>query len=267
METRAGKGDRPVALITGASSGIGEAFARRLAADRYDLIIVARREERLSALAGELAREHGISNEVLVADLTTEDGIAAAESACEHTRNLKLVVNNAGFSGYMPFAELTNDQIEALITIHVRAVTRLTHSAVKTMLAHDGGAVLNIASLLTMSGSLAPDPLPYRAVYAASKSFITTFSRVLAKELEQSSVRIHVCLPGVVETEFHGGRKRGMEMKADDVVKAALLAIERNETVCMPPVQDAGLFDTLVQTEQSIFRSARTPDLAPRYRD
>ncbi|HXW76956.1 MAG TPA: SDR family NAD(P)-dependent oxidoreductase, partial [Candidatus Eremiobacteraceae bacterium] len=232
--------------MTGASSGIGEAFARRLAADGFDFILVARRQQRLATLGAELAKAHGIRAEVLVADLTTEDGIASVEAACARTPSLKLAINNAGFGGYAPFVELSTSQIEALVAIHVRAVARITHAAARTMLAHGGGDVVNIASLLAMSGSLPSDPLPKRAIYAGAKSFITTFSRVLAKELEATKVRIHVCLPGVVESEFHGGHVFGPEMKADDVVSAVLASMSMGETVCLPPVEDPALFDQLV---------------------
>jgi uncharacterized protein len=257
---------RPVALITGASSGIGEAFARRLARDGFDCVLVARRKERLDALARELKQRHDAASEVVIADLTTDAGIETVERACAGAKNLKMAVNNAGFSGYKPFLELIASEIEALIAIHVRAVARVTHAAAKTMLENDGGDVVNIASLLAMSGSLPPDPLPARVIYAASKSFITTFSRLLAKELEKTLVRIHVCLPGVVESEFHVGRSFGPQMKADDVVTAALAAVRRNESVCMPPVEDAALFDSFVQSELAMFRSARAAELAPRYR-
>jgi short-subunit dehydrogenase len=125
--------------------------------------------------------------------------------------------------------------------------------------------VLNIASLLALSGSLPPDPLPYRAVYAGAKSFIAVFSRVLAKELEGTPVSIHVCLPGIVESEFHGSRSIG-GMSAADVVRAAMASIARKETVCIPPLEDPAMFETLAQAERAIFPSARSQKLAERYR-
>jgi short-subunit dehydrogenase len=227
--------------------------------------LVARRRDRLEELAARLKADHGTSTYVLVADLTTADGIDAVGQACTEATTLKFVVNNAGFGGYGPFLEISKSTIDALIAIHVTAVAQITNAAVSSMSQRDGGVVLNIASLLAFSGSLPPDPLPYRAVYAGAKSFITIFSRTLAKELAQSKIKLHVCLPGLVDTEFHGERSLGPAMSADDVVTAAMTAIQRNETVCIPTLRDLIEFESLVQAEQAMVKTARNRQLAERY--
>src|SRR5205807_9331414 len=117
-------------------------------------------------------------------------------------RALNLLVNNAGFGSYGPFPELSVSAINSLIAIHVAAVSRLTHAAVRSMRERGAGAIVNIASLLALSGAMPPRPLPYRSVYAGAKAFILTFTQALAAELANTPVRLQVCLPGLVATEF-----------------------------------------------------------------
>jgi uncharacterized protein len=151
---------RPLAVITGASSGIGAAYAERLAIDGYDLILVARRRERLVALAEKLRRT-GAEAEPLAADLTDADALSQLELQVTNDR-LALLVNNAGFGGYRRFVDVEPRIIDELIGIHVRAIARLTRAALPGMVRRGNGAVVNVSSILALSGSLAPDPLPYR---------------------------------------------------------------------------------------------------------
>jgi len=155
------RGDRPRALITGASAGIGQAFAERLARDGYDLVLVARRRARLEALAQRLRGEGGGAADVVVADLTAPAGLRAVEARAAADEALTLLVNNAGFAGYMPFIDLPADRAEELIRLHVVAVTRLTRAALPGLVARGRGAVVNVASMLAFSATVpASVPLP-----------------------------------------------------------------------------------------------------------
>jgi len=262
---------RPVALITGASSGIGAAYAERLARDGYDLILVARRRNRLEALAEQLRRETGAGAEPLVADLVDANGLSQLEARVARDERLALLVNNAGFGGYRPFVEVEPKVIDELIGVHVRAVARLTRSALPGMVRRGKGAVVNIASLLALSGALPPNPLPYRAVYAGAKAFILAFTEALSGELAESGVRVQACLPGLVDTEYHAlvGRdpsKMPPMMKAADVVAASLVALTRGEIVCVPGLDDAALLENLANARRTVMMSANKPTLGQRYR-
>jgi uncharacterized protein len=142
---------------------------------------------------------------VLAADITDPGGLRSAEETIAATPDLGLLVNNAGFAGYGPFAGLDPTVADALIGVHVTAPTRLTRAALLAMLDPGRGAVINIASLLAFSGSLPPRPMPFRATYAAAKAYLVTFTCALAGELAGTGVRVQVCGPGVVATEFHQG--------------------------------------------------------------
>ncbi len=268
---------RPVARtawITGASAGIGAAFAERLAGDGYDLVLVARRRDRLEALAEKLRRQAGVRVEVVDADLTDMRALTDIEARLAKDETLSLLVNNAGFGRYHPFSSLDPNVIDELIDIHVRAVARLTRAALPGMIHRGGGGIINIGSLLALSGTLPPNPLPYRATYAAAKSFMLTFTQALAGELEGTGVRVEVCLPGRVDTEFH--TLQGIDtsqlppmMSAQDVVAAALAGLTQGEVVCVPALADTALLDRLADSELAVFRASALgqpkPMLAKRY--
>jgi short-subunit dehydrogenase len=260
---------RPIALITGASSGIGLAYARRLAVDGHDLVVVARREDRLRSLAKDLAA-HGATTEVLVADLATTDGTSAVEKRCA-AGDLALVINNAGVSRYKPFVELEPAAIDELTRLHVVGPTRIARAALAPMVARGSGALINVASLLSLSGTLPPGQLPFRAVYASCKAYLLLLSQQLAHEVGGKGVRVQVVLPGIVATEFHddmGAARSALPpgMKADDVVTASLSALAAGEVVCIPPLADPAAFEAVGKAQLGVFPSARSTELAARYR-
>jgi uncharacterized protein len=260
---------RRLALITGASSGIGAAYAQRLARDGYDLILVARRRERLEALADKL-RETGVQAEPLAADLTDPDALSQLELRVADDR-LALLVNNAGFGGYRRFVDVEPRVIAELINIHVRAIARLTRAALPGMVRRGKGAIVNVSSILALSGRLPPDPLPCRAVYAGAKAFILAFTEALSGELLESGVQVQACLPGLVDTEYHAlvGRdpsKMPPMMRPADVVAASLAALAAREVVCLPGLEDATLFERLCDARREVMVSAGKPTLAERYR-
>ncbi|HVV50830.1 MAG TPA: SDR family NAD(P)-dependent oxidoreductase [Polyangia bacterium] len=260
---------RPLALVTGASAGIGQSFARQLAAAGHDLIVVARRRERLEALAGELAAAHQAKVEVLVADLGTETGVGAV-AARAASAPLELLVNNAGFGGYRRFVELDPKVADGLLSVHVRAVVQVTRAALPGMVERKRGGVINVASLLALSGPVTEPFFPQRAVYAGAKAFLLTFTQVLANELAGSGVRVQVCLPGVVATEFH--EVQGMDlskaprMAPDDVARAALAGLRLGEVVCVPGMEDTTPLERMTEAQRAALGNARATAPASRYR-
>jgi uncharacterized protein len=261
---------RAKALVTGASAGIGQSFAERLARDGHDLIVVARRKERLDALAQRLRKEHGAKVEVLVADLATLEGVDAvvARAAAEP---LDLLINNAGFGGYRPFVEIDPKVADELISVHVRAVVQVTRAALPAMIKRESGGIVNVASLLALSGSVpSGNFLPFRAVYAGAKAFLLTFTQVLAGELAATKVRVQVCLPGIVNTEFHEVQgfdtsKMPPRMSADDVARASLAALTRGEVVCVPALEDVSALQKVDEAQRAVMAVATKPTIASRY--
>jgi short-subunit dehydrogenase len=263
---------RPLALVTGASSGIGRALAGLLARDGYDLIVVARRRDRLEALAAELASAAGAAVEVAAADLTEAVDVALVTARVAAETRLSLLVNNAGFSGYGPFAELDPDVMRRAIAIHVTTPATLIRAALPAMIARGAGAIVNVSSLLSLSGPLRIG-MAGRATYAGAKSFQLVFIQALAAELEGTGVRAMVCLPGMVESEFHGSRplagRPGMPplMSSEDCARAIVAGLALGEVVCVPGLDDAAaVFDQLRDLQQATLAGGnRSGRLAARY--
>ena len=262
---------RPIALVTGASAGIGQSFAEQLARSGHDLIVVARRRDRLEALAQRLAAEHKAHVDVMVADLATTSGVDAV-AARAAAAPLDLIVNNAGFGGYRRFVDLDPKVADELLSVHIRAIVQVTRAALPGMVQRDGGGIVNVASLLALSGSALPGNfMPQRAVYAGAKAFLLTFTQILASELAGTKVRVQVCLPGIVKTEFHEVQgfdtsKMPPRMDPNDVARASLAALARGEVVCVPALEDASALQRIDEAQRAVMAVATTPTLAARYR-
>jgi short-subunit dehydrogenase len=264
--------ERPHALVTGASSGIGAAFAERLARDGHDLILVARRRDRLEALAQRLRENEHVRVEVMAADLTQPDDLHAVEERVVQDKALAMLVNNAGFGGYMPFIQLERARAQEIISLQVLALTRLTHAALPGMIERGGGAIINLSSRLAFSGSMGSGQLPKRATYVASKAFVNAFCQLLQSELEGTGVQVQALCPGVVQTEFHervgidpGRYPAAIVMQPEDVVTASLAGLKLGETICVPGLEDASLLAQIQEGERRLFEMSRTGSLASRY--
>src|ERR1700674_5486174 len=178
MTSTANSTGRPLALITGASAGIGRAYAERLASDGYDLIVVARRAERLDELKRQLESAHGVFVQPLVADLSTESGRRAVDAVATQPR-LEVVVDSAALAYYMPFLDLPLDEAEELVNLNVLAPVQMIHAVLPGMVERGKGAVVSFASLLAFSATSENPQMPKRAVYAAGKAFLLAFFKLL----------------------------------------------------------------------------------------
>jgi len=222
----------PTALVTGASAGLGAAFVRRLARDRFDVVLVARDRARLDAVAKELAA-YGVATEVLPADLATEDGIAAVEERLSRDdAPVDLLVNNAGFGHRGRFLDVGVGDELTMVTVHVDAVLRLTSAAVRGMVARGHGGVVNVASVAAF--------FP-RGTYGASKAWVVSFSEAIRQDLAGSGVRVMALCPGFTHTEFHdragmdmSGIPASMWLDAEEVVDAALRDLRAGKAVSVP---------------------------------
>jgi len=228
---------RPVALITGASAGLGAEFARALAARGADLILTARREERLVALARDLDARHGTRTEVVAADLATDAGVAAVEARIAATPKLDWLINNAGYGVPGRFHSAAIRDLDRMHRLHVLAPLHLTHAALRGMVARDCGAIVNVSSVISFL------PVAGSAGYAASKSWLHVLSELIYLELRssRSGVRIQSLCPGYTITEFHDVISMNRALIPDFlwldarfVVRESLAAVERNELLVIP---------------------------------
>jgi uncharacterized protein len=258
-----------LALVTGASSGIGRVFVRRLAREGYDVVLVARRRERLEDVAREI-ESSGRKAEIIVADLASPEGLASAEERARKGE-ITMLVNNAGFQKYMPFAELDPDSAEAQIRVHVTAVVRLSRAALPGMIARNAGAIVNVSSMLAFSAGLDLPFLPKRVTYAASKAFVNAFSETLAGELAGTGVKVQALCPGVVRTEFHDVdgkpllRPNVPIMEPEDVVEASLAALALGDVICSPALGDRSLLEREREARHAVFGAGRGSERASRY--
>jgi uncharacterized protein len=224
--------DRPVALVTGASAGIGFAFAQALAERGYDLIVTARRRERLEELAAGVRAKHaGIRIEIIVADLA--EATAPAQIAAETARlgmKVELLVNNAGFGTHGYFESIAPAREQEEIALNVAALVALTHAYVPAMLERGRGGVINVAS------TAAFQPVPWMSVYGATKAFVRSFSEALHEEVHARGVRVLALCPGPTATEFFDiaiAPPRGPIRTVQDVVATGLRAYDKGVPVAI----------------------------------
>ncbi|GLP77865.1 dehydrogenase [Mycobacterium antarcticum] len=245
---------RPVALITGPTSGLGMGFARRYALDGYDLVLVARDVERLERLAAELHDEAGVDVEVLAADLAVAaDRAKVADRLAEGVR---VLVNNAGFGTSGEFWSADLEALQSQLDVNVTAVMHLTRAALPPMLAARAGTVINVASVAGL--------LPGRgSTYSASKAWVISFSEGLANGLDGTGVGVHALCPGFVRTEFH--ERAGIDMEGTpsllwlevaDVVRDCLADVAKGQIVIVPGVQYKVLTTAGRMVPRSLVRAA-----------
>ena len=254
----------PAVLVTGASSGIGAAYADRFAHRGHDLVLVARDETRMRALASRLEQEAQVTIDVLKADLTSPADLARVESRLRDDERIGVLVNNAGVAAHGSFAAPDLDSIENLIRLNVTALTRLTGAVTPRFLRQGGGAIINIASVL----ALAPEfPL---GAYGASKAYVLALSQNLHSELGARGVYVQAVLPAATRTEIweRSGRDvngLGAVMDVGEMVDAALVGFDRREAVTLPSLPDARQWEAFEAARRAMLPNFANAHAAERY--
>jgi len=256
-----------VAVITGASAGIGAVYADRLARRGYDLILVARNRGRLEALRQRLTRETGRTVEVIVADLNERKDVRRVEEVLRRDASITLLVNNAGVGATAPLLDADVDKMEDMIALNVTALTRLTYAAVPGFVARAGGTIINIASIV----AVAPETL--NGVYGGTKAFVLALSQSLRQELADKGVRVQAVLPGATASEFWNVAGTPVEnlpasivMSAEDMVDAALAGLDQGEFVTIPALPDAADWDAFEAARRALGPNLSRSTPARRYR-
>ncbi len=252
-------------LITGASSGIGAAYADRFARRGHDLVLVARDRDRMESAASRLRAATGVAIDVVPADLTAPTELAAVEARLRDDARIGVLVNNAGAALKGGFAGADLDAMEQLIRLNVIAVTRLAGAVAPRFLAEGRGAIVNIASVV----ALAPELMP--GIYAATKSYVLTFSQSLQSELGPRGIYVQAVLPAATRTEIF--QRSGIPadsipgmMAVEELVDAALVGFDRGEAITIPPLPEIGQWENYAAARKAMTPNFRQEHPAARYR-
>lgn len=234
------------ALVTGASSGIGATYAGRLAKRGHDLVLVARDQGRLDALAKKLSSEYGVAAEAFPADLSIRDDVRKVEERLRADGSITLLVNNAGIGPKGPLLADDIDYLDRMIALNVTAVNRLAVAAAQAFVARKQGAIINIASAVAIVPEL------FNGTYSGTKTFVLGLTQSLAQELDGKGVRLQAVLPGLTRTELFdrvGGSfdhlDPNMVMEVGDLVDAALSGFDQGELVTIPSLADKAAWEAL----------------------
>lgn len=254
-----------VAVVTGASSGIGAVYADRLAKRGYDLILVARNEERLKTVARQIRSETGREVKVLPADLNDRSDLAKIEAVLRDDKTITMLVNNAGIGSVASILDIDDDKINSMIGVNVTALTRLTHAVAPSFVARGGGTIINIASVVGIAAEM------LNGVYSASKSYVITFGHSLQKDLADKGVRVQTVLPGATATEFwdvagYAAQKTSpITMSAEDAVDAALAGLDNGELVTIPGLHEGDAWTDWEAARRELSKKFGNAKPAPRY--
>ncbi|HVJ55346.1 MAG TPA: SDR family oxidoreductase [Aliidongia sp.] len=258
--------DRKIAVVTGVSSGIGAVYADRLAKRGYDLVLVARRFDRLEALADKIKKTHGVNVEALQADLEKDSDVAKVEHLLSTNPAVRVLVNNAGLARLKPLEQSSLQESLAQIALNVTALTRLTHAVLPALRKLNDGVIINIASVLGIHAWSAS------AVYSGTKGFVLNFTRGLQDELANTGVKVQLVNPASTATEIWDNSgipltalEQGTIMTTENMVDAALAGLDMGENITWPSVADATLWDKYDQARSTLFAATQTGKPAPRY--
>jgi len=255
-----------LAVVTGASSGIGAIYADRRARRGYDLLLVARNRERMQDLAAKLTRETGSKVEILAADLAKGNDLAKLEQILREDSRVTLLVNNAGVGATAPLLNSDIADMSRMIALNVEAPTRLTYAVVPAFVKRGAGVIINIASVV----AVAPELL--NGVYGGTKAFVLGFSQSLRHELANTGVKVQAVLPGATATDFWRISGKPVEelpqeivMTAEDMVDAALAGFDQGEFVTIPALPDAGQWESYEAARQALMPNLSRAEPAARY--
>lgn len=255
---------RPTVLITGASTGIGAVYAERFAQRGHDLVLVARDQARLDALAARLRSEHDVAVDVIAADLTQLSDLTTVESRLRDDARIGILVNNAGAALSGNFIDQSTDSVAQLVALNTTALVRLA-SAIAPRLSKAGdGAIINIGSVVGLAPEFG------MTVYGATKAFVLFLSQGLSLELSPQGVYVQAVLPAATRTEIWD--RSGVDintlseiMEVGDLVDAALVGFDRREPVTIPPLHEAERWDELQSARQGLLGQIRQSAVAQRY--
>lgn len=251
-------------LITGASDGIGAVYADRLARRGHNLILVARRADKLAELAEQLRSDTGVSVDVIAADLANADDLSRVEGRLRTDDAITGLINNAGIAGETSFVEADPAQLTTLINLNILAVTRLAAAIAPRLAARGDGTIINVSSVT----ALIPDG--FTATYPASKAYVLAFSEALQVELGAKGVRIQAVLPGATRTpiwteEQLASLPAAIVMDVDDMVDAALAGFDAGEAVTIPALPDMADYDAYIAARSALRPNLSLAQPAPRY--
>jgi len=228
-----------IALITGASTGIGSIYAQRLAQRGYDLILVARDQQRLVNLAKEIKTKTGRKGEVFAADLTVKADLKRVEERLRSDSSITALVNNAGFGGTAKLIDSDIDEMDNMIQLNVTALTRLTSAVLPGFLERSKGLIINIASIVALSPEL------LNGVYSGTKAFVVNLTQSLHNEVKDKGIRVQAVLPGATRTPFWDRAKLPVDnlqeavMTAEEMVDASLAGLDQGELITIPSLPDS----------------------------
>ncbi|WP_445177470.1 SDR family NAD(P)-dependent oxidoreductase [Pseudomonas sp. McL0111] len=255
------------ALITGASSGIGAIYAERLAARGFDLLLVARDQQRLETAASSLRETHGVEVQVLKADLTQKDDVLKIQQRLRSDSSISLLVNNAGVAADGLLANSDSEQLESLIQLNITAVTLLASAAAASFSKAGRGTIINIASVVALF------PERFNATYSASKAYVLSLTQSLNAELDGTGVKVQAVLPGVTRTEIWersgidaSGIPAEMVMEAGEMVDASLAGLDQGELITIPSLPDAADWHAFVAARYVLAPNLSHSSAAKRYK-
>lgn len=258
--------DRKIAVVTGASSGIGAIYADRFARRGYDLVIVARRLDRLEALADKIGKTHGVRVLTLQADLEKDSDIAKVEHLLSTNPAVRVLVNNAGLARLKPLEQSALQESLSQITLNIVALTRLTHAALPAFRKRNEGVIINVASVLGIHAWSAS------SVYSGTKGFVLNFTRGLQQELAETGIKVQLVNPATTATEIWDNSGIPITalnpesvMTPENMVDAALAGLDIGEAVTWPSVADLTLWETYDEARGKLFAATQTGKPAPRY--
>ena len=254
------------AVVTGASSGIGKVYADRLAARGYDLLLIARRGDRLAALAAELQDRFPIRVDVLVADLAHPDGLAEATRKISANSSITLLVNNAGTSSVEPVAQTSAETIAKLVALNVTALTVLTSAVLPRFLERNAGTIVNIGSVVGFTG------YPWVPVYGGTKAYVLNFTQGLKQQLAETAIRLQYVAPSGTVSEIWdvmgvpmSSLGEGVLMDTEACVDAALRGLDDGEFITAPSVHDESLIRNFEEASTTLLAATQQSQPAPRY--